>query len=109
MAENRFYPSWEHPERARLDLSGKRWLQQHFRPWRMPDAGDDVGGKGRLNPRQRSGDERMVYTSDSPESGWLPTRMPNDIRTALFESGHLPHPYRDRNSDVWDWVYEQEW
>lgn len=109
MAEKRFYESWEHPERPRLDLSGKRWLQQHFPPWRMPDPQGSEAGHAPRSPRQASGDERLVYTADHPEGGWLPTRMPNDVRTALFEEGNLPHPYHDRNSEVWSWVHEQDW
>ncbi len=90
-----------HPERPSLDLTTKKWLQQHF------PAEISVRQSG--SPQQRNGEERGAHTPVFHETGWLPARVPGDVRHALISDAEYPDLMVGRNSVMWEWVEKQEW
>jgi beta-mannosidase len=88
-----------------ISLDGDGWLGNFFQPGRGVSPGEfDIEGL-HLSDGIKSG----APDSQTPKNGWLPARVPSDVRDVLRQNGQLDDPYFARNSYKSRWVEDMEW
>lgn len=93
----------------RLDLTTKRWSQQYFRPYHLTSEHPNTQPSTWSTPIQRSGEELLAHFSDYKDQGWLPVRIPGDVRHSYQSESDGSKFFIDRITDQWEWINHQEW
>lgn len=81
-----------------------------WKPWYIsPRSGAqhvDLSGTWQLSHADKPVD-KLSDVSKTKES--FQTEIPNSVHWSLYKAGKLPHPYYNKNSDLYKWTDEKVW
>ena len=83
--------------------------QELWKPWYVTPRSNgqhiDLNGKWQLTYRDRQIADVKELKSDEG----FQTNIPSSVHWSLYNGGKLPHPYYNKNSELYNWVDEKVW